>query len=211
MLQPFQAGEWISHARGQRSTRTSGFLFALSAHLLGIWALVQYQPFVAAIRESALSVALLTQSSPPRPQPKQQRLEMTPPQAVITEVPVFNVAPLPPATVGAARPTITLSTPARGPVTLTDELAVVCSDRMPPQYPPASRRLRETGNVVVRVELDEYGAVAQVQVASSSGFPRLDEAAQRAIRSWRCTPARRNGVAVRSVALQPISFVLNPG
>jgi protein TonB len=45
-------------------------------------------------------------------------------------------------------------------------------------------------------------------VKSSSGFPRLDEAALSAVKSWRCTPASRNGVALRSFALQPFNFTL---
>lgn len=202
--------DWNFSERRQGSKRASGILLAVAVHAVVVWALAQYHPFVAAIRESALSVALLAQSAPPPPQPKPQRLELAPPHAVITDVPVFNVAH-PPLAVAVTGPTITAATPARGPVTLSDELAVVCSDRMPPLYPPASRRLRETGLVVLRVELDEQGEVAQVLVKESSGYPRLDEAAQRAVRGWRCTPARRNGIAVRSVALQPISFVLNPG
>lgn len=95
-----------------------------------------------------------------------------------------------------------------GPVTLTTELAVSCAARPPPVYPPLSRRLGETGKVVLRVELDETGRVSAAQVLTSSGFIRLDEAALAAVRSWRCEPARRDGQAVHAMATQPFKFTL---
>jgi protein TonB len=93
-------------------------------------------------------------------------------------------------------------------VTLASELAVTCTERTPPPYPPLSRRLGETGKVVLRVDLDETGRVSAAQVISSSGFNRLDAAALTAVKSWRCAPARRDGQAVRSVATQPFKFTL---
>jgi protein TonB len=71
-----------------------------------------------------------------------------------------------------------------------------------------SRRAGEQGRVVLRVELDERGSVTQASVATSSGLPRLDDAALSAVRQWRCNPASRGGVPVRAVALQPFNFVL---
>jgi protein TonB len=68
--------------------------------------------------------------------------------------------------------------------------------------------MAEQGRVVVRVELDERGNVTRADIASSSGAPRLDDAALAAIRQWRCNPALRGGVPVRAVALQPFNFIL---
>lgn len=95
-----------------------------------------------------------------------------------------------------------------GPVVLSGELAVTCPDRTPPSYPSASRRLSEEGKVMVRVELDEEGHVDHVAIKSSSGYVRLDDAAMRAVRQWRCQPAQSNGQPVRAIALQPFNFVL---
>jgi protein TonB len=94
------------------------------------------------------------------------------------------------------------------PVVLAGELSVSCPERTPPSYPKQSLRLGEQGKTVLLVELDELGTVAQVSVKSGSGFPRLDEAAMSAVRNWRCNPAKRNGVAVRSLALQPFNFTI---
>lgn len=95
-----------------------------------------------------------------------------------------------------------------GPASLSSDLALVCPVRTPPPYPELSRRLGETGKVVLRVELDETGRVSTAQVIASSGHKRLDAAALAAVRSWRCQPAQRDGQAVRSVALQPFDFTL---
>ena len=94
------------------------------------------------------------------------------------------------------------------PVQLSGDLSVSCPERTPPSYPKQSLRLGEQGKTVLRVELNESGRVEQVAVQSSSGFPHLDEAAMTAVRGWHCTPAKRNGTAVRSVALQPFNFTL---
>jgi protein TonB len=91
---------------------------------------------------------------------------------------------------------------------LSGELAVSCSERTPPAYPRLSLRLGEQGRTMLLVELDERGRVANVSIKSGSGFARLDEAAVNAVKSWRCTPAMRNGIAVRSVATQPFNFAL---
>lgn len=95
-----------------------------------------------------------------------------------------------------------------GPVVLGGELSVVCPARQAPAYPPLSRRLGETGKVILRVTLDAQGNVAKTAVDRSSGFSRLDEAALAAVQNWRCTPAQRNGQPVSATALQPFNFVL---
>lgn len=152
---------------------------------------------------------------PPKEAPKPARLEKPRPaekprpQQLVAEAPVVSpsepVAPPPPPAIEAPAPP-----PARpaGPVTLGAELAVSCPERAAPTYPPLSRRMGEEGKVVLRVELDEQGHVSAARVATASGFPRLDEAALAAVKTWRCNPARRDGQPVRAVALQPFKFVL---
>jgi len=91
---------------------------------------------------------------------------------------------------------------------LGSDLAVACPQRSAPEYPGMSRRLREQGRVVLRVELDETGRVASASVKESTGFRRLDEAGVAAVRQWQCNPPMREGKAVAAVALQPFNFVL---
>jgi TonB family protein len=44
-------------------------------------------------------------------------------------------------------------------------------------YPPASLAINEQGTVKLKISLTEQGAMSSVVVESSSGFPRLDNAA----------------------------------
>lgn len=161
----------------------------------------------------------------PRSTPPTAPLAMTNPAPVMTsQQPVTSAAEavVPPPPVARTVPAATaVSSPAvSGPVTvretgalpqailLSGELSVTCTDRTPPAYPRQSLRLGEQGKTVLLVELDELGRVVNVTVKTGSGFSRLDEAAINAVKSWHCSPARRNGVAVRSVALQPFNFTL---
>ncbi len=107
-------------------------------------------------------------------------------------------------TVAAARPA---QMPA-GPVTLSSELSVSCPELARPAYPALSRRLGEEGKLMLQVELDESGRISKAKVVESSGYPRLDNAALSAVKTWRCRPAMRNGQPVLAVALQPFNFVI---
>lgn len=122
-------------------------------------------------------------------------------------VPEPAADPVPPVIEAPPAPPPAPSKPV-GPLTLASELALACPERTAPAYPRLSRRLGETGLVVLRVELDETGRVVAAQVKRSSGSPRLDAAALTAVRSWRCQPARRDGQPVRAVATQPFNFTL---
>jgi protein TonB len=78
----------------------------------------------------------------------------------------------------------------------------------PPGYPPASVQLGEQGVVVVRMRISPDGLVTEVEVVSSSGYARLDNAARAALARWHFTPAVQNGEAVESVQDLPIRFRL---
>ena len=79
----------------------------------------------------------------------------------------------------------------------------------PPTYPATARRRAEQGTVTVRVLVAADGSVERAELAESSGFDSLDDAALETVRSrWRFVPARRDGVAVESWVLVPIRFAL---
>lgn len=63
-----------------------------------------------------------------------------------------------------------------------------------PVYPRLSFKLGEEGLVVVRVLIGTDGRAQDAQVAKSSGFTRLDQAAEATARSWRYVPGKRGGV-----------------
>jgi protein TonB len=77
-----------------------------------------------------------------------------------------------------------------------------------PVYPRASVKMRESGKALVRVLIDEAGLPRTVQLATSSGFGRLDDAALAAVRNARFKPYLENGVAVQAWAVIPLEFEL---
>ena len=79
----------------------------------------------------------------------------------------------------------------------------------PPAYPAIARRRAQQGTVTVSVLVGADGSVERAEVADSSGFDTLDDAALETVRSrWRFVPARHGGVAVESWVLVPIRFAL---
>lgn len=81
--------------------------------------------------------------------------------------------------------------------------------RIEPAYPPASRRAGEEGRVRLRVLVDESGRPSDVQVAQSSGFSRLDEAAKQAVRRWRFQAANDGNGPISAWTQVLITFRLS--
>ena len=77
-----------------------------------------------------------------------------------------------------------------------------------PEYPRLSKRNGESGRVMVRVYIDIAGLPHNVQVSSSSGHPRLDDAATVAVQRARFKPYTENGQAVAGWTIVPINFEL---
>ena len=77
-----------------------------------------------------------------------------------------------------------------------------------PSYPPISKRLGEEGKVLLRVFVSADGAPEKVELRASSGFNRLDHAAQEAVARWRFVPAKRGEQAVTAWVVVPIVFSL---
>ena len=89
-------------------------------------------------------------------------------------------------------------------------LASAVSYLAPPllTYPRASRELGEQGSVLLRVLVDEQGRPIEIQVAKSSGYPRLDQQAVQAMRAARFKPHVEDGVARRMWVRTPQTFIL---
>jgi protein TonB len=204
----------------QPATRWLGIALVLAVHALAIWGLMAHRLLPTPNEAVTLMVNFIAPPAPqpaaPKPAPKPPEpkpLPKEPPRQLVAQAPVLSPAepvapPLPEVPVVEAAPAAPVMPLPVGPVALGGDLSVVCPERRAPAYPPMSRRLGETGKVVLRVTLNAHGRVAKATVSQSSGFGRLDEAALAAVREWRCTPAQRNGQAVEATALQPFNFVL---
>ncbi|MBS0373209.1 MAG: TonB family protein [Proteobacteria bacterium] len=111
-----------------------------------------------------------------------------------------------PPPVGMSQPTQVTLSPPESPTALLRPVRVTHSEE--PLYPASARRLGEEGVVVVRVLVGADGHAAVVDVATSSGSPRLDSAALAAVRRWTFQPAANGAGPVASYSLVRIVFRL---
>ena len=77
-----------------------------------------------------------------------------------------------------------------------------------PDYPKGARQRGEQGDVVLEIRVNAAGIVDRVDIVSPSGFSELDEAAVRAARTARFTPAKSGGSPVASTARLTLNFKL---
>ncbi len=75
-------------------------------------------------------------------------------------------------------------------------------------YPNSSRRLGESGIVMLRVLIGEKGQAEQVVIQKSSGYSTLDEAGRQAVLRALYKPYIEDGKAIAVYALVPINFQL---
>ena len=140
----------------------------------------------------------------PKPKPKPQPKQEAPKQEPKPDTP-------PAQPTGAPEGSQATQSPQQGPPPDQPELVSsveYLGAKPSANYPMASRRMREEGRVVVLVEINNQGLVVSARVDSSSGSPRLDEAALAAIRKARFKPYTRNGVAYAAKAKIPFDFVM---
>ena len=78
-----------------------------------------------------------------------------------------------------------------------------------PSYPSISRKLNETGTVVVAVYFSKGGIAKRAEIAKSSGFDRLDRAAVDAVMRSQITPMTSGTDETVFVFNAPISFSLS--
>ena len=77
----------------------------------------------------------------------------------------------------------------------------------PPTYTEVGRMAGVAGIVVLEIVIERNGAVSDVHVLKPLPFG-LDQAAVRAVQTWRYRPARDHGRAVRSVQQVRVPFAL---
>ncbi len=153
------------------------------------------------------TVAAPIQQSPAAPQTNVA--SVTAPQLPATPpTPVSVPAPAAPSAAPAAK-----AQPASSAAPATASAATVHADyktaylqNPAPERPKISERMGEIGLVLLWVTVNAAGSVDDLGVLQTSGFPRLDNAAIKAVRQWRFSPAKRGGVAVSDKVSVPIDF-----
>ncbi|QBB72019.1 energy transducer TonB [Pseudolysobacter antarcticus] len=76
-------------------------------------------------------------------------------------------------------------------------------------YPREALRAREQGKVILHVMVDAEGLPQTIEIAKSSGSPRLDRAAREAVLHWHFVAAIENGKTIASWVQVPIAFNLS--
>jgi protein TonB len=143
----------------------------------------------------------------------------------VIKVPTLEVPPAPPEVPQKIEPVL-VPPPVLGPVVAPAEIAITVPQNNPPppvaevakpaatvsptmdaawscrkpEYPSASRRMQEEGLVVLNFMVDVDGRVTDSKIESSSGYPRLDEAARRALSLCKFKPGMSDGKPVAAWA-----------
>jgi len=133
----------------------------------------------------------------PRPHP-QASSAPTRPQIPVPEHPTVAAASQPPATTAAV--------PAMAVTTVSRKVEYLYNP--PPDYPPRARRLGLEGEVLVRTRVQPNGECGELVLGQSSGYALLDQAALKAVRTWRFRPARRGDEEIVSWVEIPVRFRL---
>ena len=199
------------------------------AHLAALWALLQVREVRDAVADVApIFVSLVAPEPPPKvvlpppPPAPPVRRHITPERAVVAAAPTpapapFVVAPPPepmppePAPVAVAPPVAAPPAPPPPAPAAPRNLPTSSVEYLEPlqvEYPRLSKRLGETGIVMLRIFIDEAGRVRDAQVGRTSGHPRLDDAAMAAVQKARFKPPTVNGQAVSGYAQVPVDFQL---
>ena len=77
-----------------------------------------------------------------------------------------------------------------------------------PSYPMASRRFGEEGLVLLKACIEQDGAVATVDLISSSGYKRLDMAALETVEQWKFLGEHSSNKGLTRCYRVPIKFIL---
>ena len=195
-----------------RKLNWPAILLIAALHIVVITALIRMDVIVIKKKPQPLVVDLIAEAAPPPadvpPEPRTTPEEIVP-QLVTPPQIVETAAPPPPQLVVAPPPVrpapVAAPSPAMMVIGNLDEKMISGN---PPRYPMESRRKREQGTVLLRLLIGTDGRVAQVSIAESSGFERLDQAALQAARSWRWQPMIRDGQPVEVRGTMPITFGL---
>ncbi len=196
-----------------------GTLATAALHAAALAALLSYEPARSAIiaaspimvdwiaapkTEPAADPAPAPKPVQRKPKPVEKPKVVTAPVETPSPSPVAAPAPPPPAPIALA------PVPAPAPVEVAAPVfdAAYLQNPKPP-YSTVSKKMGEQGRVVLRVHVTPSGSADEVQLQSSSGYARLDEAARTTVGTWKFVPAKRGNEPVAAWVVIPISFKLD--
>lgn len=179
----------FSHQKESPSRRLTGLVVVVLIHVAIAYALVTgLARKIVEVIKPPIETRIVEDIKPPPPDtppPPPPKLAAPPPPAFIPppevniQVPILaqqNVITAVSTTPQPVQPVQRQSGSIRVPPVI--DAARSCRQ---PDYPSASRRNEETGTVMLRFLIGVDGKVVESKVEFSSGYPRLDEAARRAL------------------------------
>lgn len=217
-------------SHGSLTGRAVKFVVVLGLHAaLAVWLLQVRQDLPELRLPERVFVRLVEVAAPvvtpvPAPEPVPEPVKAEPPQPLPQAVPmsapakppvrrvVRKTEPDPPAlTAKPQAQAVERRAPAPRAVPAVTEARFDAAylNNPPPVYPAKSRRKREQGRVLLRVQVSAQGAAERVAIQTSSGHVRLDSAALEAVKRWHFVPARRGDRAVAAEVVVPIVFRLD--
>ncbi|CDG81004.1 energy transducer TonB [Janthinobacterium agaricidamnosum] len=178
---------------------------------------------VHAAMPEVINISFVTPPAPPKETPPSlpKTVDIVAPQppAIIPPLPLLAIAPAeptitPPQAPAESAPAAAVAAPPAppqkpAPATPRTVSSVEYIKAPQPVYPNISRRLGETGIVVLRILISEKGLPEQVMIQKSSGSSNLDEAGRQAALRALFKPLIENGKAVSVFVIVPLNFQLS--
>ena len=198
------------HDSSYAQRRMVVFVWILAVHGFLIWAFAsglatRVVEFVAQPIETNIIDEVKTDDVPPPPPPPE--LERPPVQVVAPEI-TINLTPDAPPPPIAAITTQPITPPPPRPVVASTSVKAVSIPNPDDLYPATARNAGQEGRPVVTVCVSEASKLESVELAESSSFPLLDEAAVRVAKGGRFKAATVEGKPVRQCVKLPIKFQL---
>ena len=204
----------FGNTRKASKSRMFGIGGVIVFHVLLVWGLVSglarkaIEVLPAPFETQILDEQRAEEEPPPPPPPPQ--LDIPPPPFI--PPPEINIATPPPSSANTITTQSVVATPAAPPppkaAPVSRPPVVKANACRQPEYPPVSERLGEAGSVVLQLLVGVDGKVTDSKVETSSGYERLDKAAQAALSRCKFEPGTVDGVP--SPAWAQLKYTFRP-
>ena len=204
----------FGNTRKASKSRMFGIGGVIVFHVLLVWGLVSglarkaIEVLPAPFETQILDEQRAEEEPPPPPPPPQ--LDIPPPPFV--PPPEINIATPPPSSANTITTQSVVATPPAPPppkaAPVSRPPVVKANACRQPEYPPVSERLGEAGSVVLQLLVGVDGKVTDSKVETSSGYERLDKAAQAALSRCKFEPGTVDGVP--SPAWAQLKYTFRP-
>ena len=153
-------------------------------HALLIWALVSGLARKAIeVLPAPIETKIIEEVKPPDEPPPPPPPKLAEPPPPFVPPPEINISTPPPAHAISAQNKVATPPPKAVAPAAPPSIALKIDGRRcrEPDYPSVSQRLGEQGSVVLQLYVDPTGKVIDSKIATSSGYPRLDDAARKGL------------------------------